>query len=130
MHVRSRKLVAAVAVTAAAVAGTAVSQVASGATPKRPAATTKRLSASKTKLAFNVKTIRASHGKVTLRMSNPSSLPHAIAVQGHGIKKDGKVVRKGGTSTVTLSLKKGKYTFFCPVPGHEAAGMKGTLIVS
>jgi uncharacterized cupredoxin-like copper-binding protein len=130
MHVRSRKLVAAVAVTAAAVAGTAVSQVASGAAPHRPAATTKRLSASKTKLAFNVKTIQVRHGKVTLVMSNPSTLPHAIAVTGHGVSKDGKVVRRGGTSRVTVSLKKGTYTFFCPVPGHRAAGMQGKLIVS
>ncbi|MFX8320210.1 plastocyanin/azurin family copper-binding protein [Acinetobacter baumannii] len=25
--------------------------------------------------------------------------------------------------------KPGRYTFFCPIPGHEAAGMKGTLVV-
>jgi uncharacterized cupredoxin-like copper-binding protein len=124
-------LVAAAAVTAAAVAGTAVSQVASGATPKRPQATTKTLSASKTKLAFSVSTIRVRHGKVTLKMSNPSSLfPHAIGVKGHGLNKKGKVVRRGGISTVTVTLKKGSYTFYCPVPGHEAGGMKGKLIVS
>jgi plastocyanin len=126
---RSRKMVAAIAVTAAAVAGTAATQVASGA-PNRPAATTKKLSASKTKLRFSVSTIRVRHGKVTLKMSNPSGLPHAIAVDGHGVDKDGKTVHKGGTSTVTVSLKKGTYTFYCPVPGHRAAGMKGKLIVS
>jgi plastocyanin len=130
MYLRSSKLVAAVAVTAAAVAGTVVTQVASGAPAKRPEATTKRLSASRTKLAFSVKTIRVRHGKVTLKMSNPSSLPHAIAVDGHGVDKDGRTVRKGGTSTVTVRLKKGTYTFYCPVPGHRAAGMKGKLIVS
>ena len=27
------------------------------------------------------------------------------------------------------TLKKGSYTFLCPVPGHAAAGMKGTLTV-
>jgi plastocyanin len=126
---RSRKMVAAIAVTAAAVAGTAATQVASGA-PNRPAATTKKLSASKTKLRFSVSTIRVRHGKVTLKMSNPSGLPHAIAVDGHGVDKDGKTVHKGGTSTVTVRLKKGTYTFYCPVPGHRAAGMKGKLIVS
>ena len=97
------------------------------------AATTKKLSASKTKLAFNTKTIRVklpSDRKVTLVMANPSSFPHAIAVDGHGIDKDGKTVNKGGTSRVTVKLKKGTYTFYCPVDGHEAAGMKGKLIVS
>jgi plastocyanin len=94
------------------------------------AATTLNLSASKTALKFNKKTLRAERGKVTIRMANPSSARHAVSVEGHGIDKDGKVVGKGGTSRVTVTLKKGTYTFYCPVGGHEAAGMKGKLIVS
>ena len=93
-------------------------------------AKTYRLSASKSKLAFNVTTIRATKGKVTLSMSNPSSLPHGVAIKGHGVKSKGKTVNKGGTSRVTVTLRKGTYTFYCPVSGHEAAGMKGRLIVS
>jgi plastocyanin len=125
MLVLSKKLAAAVAVAAAVAGGAAATQVA-GAAPNRPAAATIRLSAAKNRIAFNVKTLHARHGKITLRMSNPSGLQHAIAINGHS----GRIVGKGGVSTVTLSLKKGRYTFFCPVPGHRAAGMKGTLIVS
>jgi plastocyanin len=88
------------------------------------------LRASKTKLAFNHKTLTAKHGTVTLVMSNPSGTQHAIAIEGHGVDKDGKTVGKGGTSRVTVRLKKGTYTFYCPVDGHKAAGMKGKLIVS
>ena len=94
------------------------------------ASSTVNLRASKTKLAFNHKTLTAKHGKVTLVMSNPSGTQHAIAVEGHGIDKDGKTVGKGGTSRVTVTLKKGTYTFYCPVDGHKAAGMKGKLVVS
>jgi plastocyanin len=94
------------------------------------AATSLKLSASKTQLKFNKKTLRATHGKVTIVMSNPSSTKHAVAVEGHGIDKDGKVVGKGKTSRVTVTLKKGTYTFYCPVDGHKDAGMKGKLIVS
>ena len=93
-------------------------------------AKTFKLSASKSKLAFNVTTIRAKKGSVTLSMSNPSGLPHAIAIKGHGKNVKGKTVNKGGTSRVTVTLKKGTYTFYCPVDGHAAAGMKGKLIVS
>ena len=116
-------------ITAVAVAagGLAASQMASA----RPEATTLTLRADKNgMLKFNKKSLRASHGKVTLKMSNPSSLPHAIAVEGKGVDKDGKTVRKGGVSTVSVTLRKGKYTFYCPVPGHKAAGMKGTLTIS
>ena len=90
------------------------------------AKSTVNLRASKTKLAFNHKTLTAKRGTVTLVMANPSGFPHAIAVKGHG---HGKTVNKGGTSRVTVKLKKGTYTFYCPVDGHEAAGMKGKLVV-
>jgi plastocyanin len=120
MPVRSKHLAAAVAVVAVAAGGAAATQVAD-------AAGTVNLSAAKNKLAFNVKTLHAKHGKITLRMANPSSFPHAIAIQGHG---SGKRVGHGGTSVLTANLKKGTYTFFCPVPGHRAAGMVGKLVVS
>ena len=119
-RVGRRLLIAAVV---AATAALAVAGVVS-------ASTTDNLRASKTKLAFNHKTLTAKKGTVTLVMANPSGFPHAIAVEGHGIDKKGKTVNKGGTSRVTVKLKKGTYTFYCPVDGHKAAGMKGRLIVS
>jgi uncharacterized cupredoxin-like copper-binding protein len=80
-------------------------------------------------LAFNTKTLSAKAGKVTITMSNPSQIPHGVGVNGGGVNKVGAVVNQGGSSSVTVTLKPGKYTFFCPVPGHEQAGMKGTLTV-
>ncbi|WP_187368813.1 plastocyanin/azurin family copper-binding protein [Baekduia soli] len=83
-------------------------------------------------LKFDTTKLSAKAGSVTLQMDNPagSGVPHAIAVSGHGVNQAGQTVQPGGTSTETLTLKPGTYTFFCPVPGHEAAGMKGTLVVS
>ena len=48
------------------------------------AKSTVNLRASKTKLAFNHKTLTAKRGTVTLVMANPSGFPHAIAVKGQG----------------------------------------------
>jgi uncharacterized cupredoxin-like copper-binding protein len=126
---RARRLTAAVVVAAVAAGGVVATQAANGA-PQRPAKVTLKLSADKSKLKFNKKSLKAKHGKITLKMANPSAFPHAVAVEGHGIDKDGKTVKKGGTSTVTVTLKKGKYAFYCPVDGHKAAGMKGTLTVT
>jgi plastocyanin len=82
-------------------------------------------------LSFDKKTLTAKAGKVTVTMANPKSsgLPHGVAIEGNGVDKDGKTVQAGGTSTVTLTLKPGTYSYYCPVPGHKAAGMKGTLTV-
>jgi plastocyanin len=88
------------------------------------------LKASKTALKFNKKTLHATHGKVAIVMTNPSSTKHGIAVEGHGVDKDGKAVGRNKTSTVTVTLKKGTYTFYCPVDGHKNQGMKGKIIVS
>lgn len=81
-------------------------------------------------LKFNTKTLSAKAGAVTITMNNPSSLQHGIAVEGNGVDKDGKIVGQGGTSVLAVQLKAGKYTFYCPVPGHRQAGMQGTLTVT
>ena len=80
-------------------------------------------------LAFTKTSLRAKPGNVTIEMGNPSAVDHAIAVKGNGVDEEGDTVGKGGVSTVTANLKAGSYEFYCPVDGHEQAGMKGTLTV-
>jgi plastocyanin len=83
-------------------------------------------------LSFDPKTLKANAGTVTITMDNPSadSQPHAVSVEGPGgVAASGQIAQPGSTSEVTLKLKPGKYTFFCPVGSHRAAGMEGTLTV-
>jgi uncharacterized cupredoxin-like copper-binding protein len=78
---------------------------------------------------FNTTTLKGKAGNVTITMDNPSSVPHGVAIEGSGVSKVGSTVAQNGTSTVSAKLKPGKYTFYCPVPGHRQAGMQGTLTV-
>jgi uncharacterized cupredoxin-like copper-binding protein len=82
-------------------------------------------------LRFNTSMLMAKPGKVTIVMDNPASagMDHGVSIKGNGVSADGQIVPAGKTSTVSATLKKGTYTFYCPVPGHEQAGMKGTLTV-
>jgi plastocyanin len=84
-------------------------------------------------LKFDKTKLTAKAGKVTITMDNPSVVPHSVAIEGSGVDKDGtggtSGVGKGEKSTVTADLKPGTYEFYCPVDGHKAAGMKGTLTV-
>ena len=91
---------------------------------------TLKLAADKSALKFDKSKLTAKAGKVTLEMANPSQVPHAVAIKGNGVDVDGKTIGNGETSTASADLKPGTYTFYCPVPGHEAAGMKGTLTVN
>jgi plastocyanin len=82
-------------------------------------------------LSFVKSAASASAGPVVIRSKNPQSLGHDIAIRGNGVDEQGDVVSDGGVSMITLpDLKAGTYTFYCSVPGHEAAGMKGTLTVT
>jgi plastocyanin len=82
-------------------------------------------------LSFDHATLSAKAGKVTLTLANPSGngLPHAIAIEGNGLDRDGATAQPGGTSSVTATLRAGTYTFYCPVDGHRSQGMEGKLIV-
>src|SRR2546428_547782 len=77
-------------------------------------------------LAFKFKGATAKAGKVTVQSKNDASVSHDIALTGGPA---GKIVSSGATSTFTANLKPGSYTFYCTVPGHEQAGMKGTLTI-
>jgi plastocyanin len=81
-------------------------------------------------LKFTASKLATKAGKVTIVMTNPSSVPHAIAVEGNGVDKDGQTVTSGGKSTVTADLKPGTYEFYCPVDSHKQQGMEGTLTVT
>jgi uncharacterized cupredoxin-like copper-binding protein len=87
------------------------------------------LQADSSQLKFDESAPPAKAGRVTIVMKNPSQLQHDVALDGNGVKAQGKVIGRGGTSTVTASLKAGTYTFFCMVDGHRQAGTEGTLTV-
>ena len=82
-------------------------------------------------LKFNTGTLHAKPGTVTIRLTNPSSSgkPHAVEIEGKGKEKRSAVLDPGETGSVTMTVKKGTYEFYCTVGNHKAAGMKGKLIV-
>ena len=81
-------------------------------------------------LRFTTESLQANAGEVEIVMDNPSSVPHNVAIKGGGVDEAGEVVGKGEQSRVSATVEPGTYEFYCSVPGHEAAGMKGELTVS
>jgi plastocyanin len=102
--------------------------------PAPPAAgggpTTLENPADPSQLRFSKSTLEAPAGTITLVMENPSAIEHNIAVRGEGVDEQGEVVGQGQESRVAVELEPGEYEFYCSVPGHEQAGMKGTLTVT
>lgn len=88
------------------------------------------LSAPVSGLRFDEKTVHAHVGKVEIVFLNRSTLKHNVNVESgeHEFGHTSTISR--GTTKVTVVLKAGKYNLYCSVPGHEDAGMHGSLIVS
>lgn len=76
------------------------------------------------KFILSTKTVKA--GAVTFKVTNTGSIPHDFKIAG----KQTPMIGAHKTATLTAVLKKGKkYPYLCTVPGHAAAGMKGTIKV-
>jgi plastocyanin len=80
-------------------------------------------------LKFDQGDVTAKAGKVTVTFNNPSSVPHAVDIEGNGVDTETETVTGSEAPPIEVDLKPGTYTYFCPVGGHEEAGMKGTLTV-
>jgi plastocyanin len=80
-------------------------------------------------LKFDQSSLEATAGKVTIEFTNDSSLSHDVKLEGNGINGEGTDPIKGSSTSVTLDLQPGEYTFYCSVDGHRAAGMEGKLVV-
>jgi plastocyanin len=80
-------------------------------------------------LKFEQTDVSASAGSITIDFTNMSSLPHDVRIEGNGASGGTDQITDSSTSA-TVDLEPGTYTFFCSVDGHRAAGMEGTLTVN
>ncbi len=96
-------------------------------------ASTKTLSATESDgLGYSKKTItvgaRQGHAEdEATRARTTSTTRSTSAATGVEQALEGRLA--GRHRAVTAKLKKGTYTFYCEVQGHEADGMKGKLVV-
>jgi len=83
-----------------------------------------------TDLAFDQSDVSAKSGSVTIDFDNKQAVPHDVTVEDSSGQELGATdLISSSTTTTTVDLRPGSYTFFCSVPGHREAGMEGTLNV-
>ena len=104
-----------------AVAAVSVFAVVAYAGSSTASATTIKVTTKEFKFTLSKKS--ASHGKVTFKVTNKGHISHDFKING----KKTKLLSPGKSASLTVTLKKGSYKYTCTVPGHAAAGMKGTF---
>ena len=104
-----------------AATGTAV---AAPAAPSRAATT--RVGVVAKEFAFKLSKRTVAKGTVVFTVVNRGHVAHDFKVGG----KKTPLLKPGKKATLKVVFRKaGKYRYVCTVPGHAAAGMKGTLTV-
>lgn len=80
-------------------------------------------------LAYEEDSAETEAGSVTVELDNPSSTPHDVQIEGPDGDLGGTETVTGDTTSATVELEPGDYTFYCSVSGHREAGMEGDLTV-
>ena len=80
-------------------------------------------------LKFEQTSLEATAGEVTIDFTNDSSIPHDVKIEGNGVEGEGTDQVTGDSTSASVDLEPGTYTFYCSVDGHRQAGMEGTLTV-
>jgi plastocyanin len=113
------------------VATTTIATTTAAVPPAAPTTTTRlpprTISVDEYEFGFTLSQQTISAGKVTFQMRNIGSLMHNFDLIG---ELDGPFLVPGQTSTITVTLKPGTYTYVCSVKYHAAEGMQGTLTVT
>ena len=101
-----------------------------GASPAAPTAAsqtaTTRVGVVAKEFAFTLSKRTVARGTIVFTVVNRGHVAHDFKVGG----KKTPLLKPGKKATLKVVFRKaGKYRYICTVPGHAAAGMKGTLTV-
>jgi plastocyanin len=127
-------------------ATTSATQSTSGSPASATAVKGRRTTVSMTEFAFKPDALSAKAGKLRVTATNDGSAPHelvlirttkaagALPTKGDQASEAGTVgeipeQKPGKSASHTFKLKRGAYVYICNLPGHYAAGMRGTLTV-
>ena len=69
-------------------------------------------------------------GTYTFKAVNDGQSVHALELEGHGVEEETEDIQPGESGEFTVDLTEtGDYELYCPVDGHRAMGMDGSVDV-
>ena len=81
--------------------------------------------------ALEPKTVQVdAPGTYTFKVTNNGQTTHALEIEGNGVEEETDTLGPGDSGEVTVELAAGEYELYCPIDGHRAQGMEGSLVVA
>ncbi len=81
-------------------------------------------------LVYDTDVLEAEAGEVVITYTNPSEVPHNVAIEDGGETLiQSETVTGGDSADAAAELEPGEYVFYCSIPGHRESGMEGDLTV-
>ena len=81
--------------------------------------------------ALEPKTVQVdAPGTYTFKVTNNGQTTHALEIEGNGVEEESDTLSPGDSGEVTVELAGGEYELYCPIDGHRAQGMEGSLVVA
>ena len=77
-------------------------------------------------VAFEPTSLAAGKGRVTVAVRNSDLFWHTFTIDAAGVDV---AIPVGAVRQAAFDAAPGSYTFYCKIPGHAQAGMRGTLSV-
>ncbi len=94
-------------------------------------ATGKPVTVSLVDFALEPKTVQLdAPGTYTFTATNNGQTSHALEIEGNGVEEETDTLSPGDSGEVTVELAAGDYEIYCPIDGHRAQGMEGSLVVA
>jgi uncharacterized cupredoxin-like copper-binding protein len=91
----------------------------------------KKITVDESEFMLRMSPMKLNAGTYTFVAKNVGHATHALEIEGPGVEeKETKDLSPCQSASLTVSLKKGSYTLYCPVDGHEKKGMKVTIAVT
>ncbi|MFJ9539699.1 copper-binding protein [Streptomyces sp. NPDC101225] len=83
-----------------------------------------RVTVTETEYALKLSQSSFTPGTYTFVTDNAGKITHALSIVGPGVQDARtKNIQGGRQATLTVTLKKGAYDLYCPIPGHKQLGM-------
>ncbi len=126
MHRTAIRIVSVPLIALAAASGAAVLTTAPASASGGPT----QVKATETDFHIALSKISFKPGKYTFDAVNKGQTTHALMITGPGLAMAmTKDMQPGQSAKLTVTLKKGAYDIYCPIPGHKALGMNVAISV-